>query len=223
VTDGNDLQAAATVQITISAALAANPVPLTVTPGETVAYDLNDAVSGGTPPFSITLIGQPALGMAAIDGGVLTYTANTGASGTETFTYQVIDAVGVGQVTGSAIATGEITVTYRIAEPTPPDAPSPTATSIASTTPPAGVTPSPGDNTGPNSGQPSATATTVGGGNGNGNSDENGNGNGSDSLVTQLPSTGTGEAGNPALTWGLLLAALALLGLCGMALRLRRR
>jgi plastocyanin len=221
VTDGNDLQATATVQIAISAALAANPVPMTVAPGETVTYDLNDAISGGKPPYVITPVGQPTQGTAAINSdGNLTFSANTGASGTETFTYQVIDAVGVGQVTGSAIATGEITVTFRIDEPTPPDAPSPTATSIASTTPPAGVTPSPDDNAGPNPGQPSAT--TVGGGNDSGNSGENGNEKGSDSLVTQLPATGTGGASNPAMTWGLLLAALALLGLSGMALHLRR-
>jgi hypothetical protein len=188
---------------------------LTVGTGETVTLDLTTLISGGLAPFTFTLLGQPIHGSASIDAhGVLTVTADAGASGSETIGFLVTDSYGNAAVTSAATAEGTITLVYPAA---------PTATATA--TPPVG---------------PTATATEKGplppnpnagnGGNGdgtggNGSGGNEGGGTGSGNGVTQLPSTGNGSEadghGSLAIMLYVLMAALVL-GVAGAkVLRIR--
>ena len=151
VTDGLGLPAAqvtsaavstGVVTISIVQPLVINPVALTAVPGTTQTFDLNLAISGGLPPFSFILLTQPAQGSASITpDGMLTFTANAGATGTDTMSFQVTDSFEESVVSSTATIPGTIDVTYVEELPTAtatalePLPPNPNATSTATPTP----------------------------------------------------------------------------------------
>ncbi|RKR76522.1 Ig-like domain-containing protein [Frondihabitans australicus] len=121
VTDGSTL-ASGTVTVVVTPKAVADTLPSTndVTPITLPASDFlgNDLGSG----LSITSVGAPSLGQVVLNGnGTVTYTPQSGFSGTYAFTYTVTDSEGR---TSSATAT--ITVT--------PDAGSPSTTATAGQT-----------------------------------------------------------------------------------------
>ena len=122
-----------TITITVWQPLSIAPVTLTVDPGATVTLDLAEFVTGGLPPFTYTLLQQPAQGSASIDPttGQLSFTANADASGSDTFTFIVSFTDGTTDISAAADVTGTVAVTYAqapTATATTPTYPTSTAT-----------------------------------------------------------------------------------------------
>jgi len=224
-----------TITITIIQPMTVEPVTITLAPGATVTFDLNEVVSGGLPPYTFTLLGQPEQGSASIDtNGILTVNADADATGSETILFQIMDNYGNTAITSAATATGAITLNYSdvptatatatspddpTATATSPDGPTATATSPdgPTATTPAGITPTNSAGGGPLPGNPNATATAT-------STPSPTSGTGSNGGVTQLPSTGTGDAStSPALLWTMLLLSLAMCGSLGIIVRRRNR
>ncbi len=62
--------------------------------GSAVTVDVLDNDTATAAPLTVTAVTQPANGTVTTDGETVTFTPNTGASGTATFTYTVTDAAG---------------------------------------------------------------------------------------------------------------------------------
>ncbi|MEV6344439.1 Ig-like domain-containing protein [Actinoplanes sp. NPDC051851] len=108
ITDSGGLTATGTVTVTVT-----NVAPIavddafTVLPGAatTLAVLGNDTDVNTGQVLSVLAVGTAAKGTVALSGGVVTYTPNTGAGGTDTFTYVITDDLG---------ATSQATVTVTI-------------------------------------------------------------------------------------------------------------
>jgi hypothetical protein len=195
----------ASASLTVTAApLTTTELTTSATPGETITGTLTGQVSGGTPEYTFSLLNQAGQGIATVnEDGTFSYQANTGATGTDSFTYTVTDSqvvqTGIG---AAATTTGTVNVTIIA----PGETPSVTPTTEATVAP----SPTAGTGTvGPGRPQPGATQTPVpddGDDDGNGADDATGPGG-----ATTLPSTGSGANDD---------SSLALLGLAGAALLL---
>jgi VCBS repeat-containing protein len=207
VLDSGVTQHTASIPVTIT--IAAEPLPLTAgtvtitaNPGETVNGDLRTSVSGGVPPYTFGLGDQGSQGTATVnEDGTFTYTANDGATGTDSFTYTETDSEQVlTTIDAAATTTGTVNVTIIA-----PDATATVTPTVTPTTDPT-ATPSPTSSTSTGTvlpGRPGSNATQTPA------SDDDADGNGSDNEgVTQLPNTGTGANDD---------SSLALLGLAGAA------
>jgi len=115
VTDAADFTQSGTIHVTIIEPLETPNVGLHALPGDTITYDLNDAIIGGQAPHTFTeATATLAQGSIAIDAsGLLTYTASDTATGSDTFWYEVTDGLGmpITEVTSSAISSGNIVIT----------------------------------------------------------------------------------------------------------------
>lgn len=108
VSDGQ-LEASATITVTVTAA-ATNKAPVatndtaTTTSGTAISIDvLANDTDADKDTLSIDAVGTPLHGTASISGGKISYTADSGYVGTDSFSYSVTD--------GQAKTTGQVTVT----------------------------------------------------------------------------------------------------------------
>jgi len=118
ISDGHGGSATATVTVTIAPLPNQPPLAVddtaSVIPGASVTIPVlaNDSDPDGDT-LTITAVGAPGLGSAAISGATIVYTALTGVAGTDRFTYTISDGRG-----GTATAT--VTVTVAPAPNRPP-------------------------------------------------------------------------------------------------------
>jgi hypothetical protein len=109
-----ELTATGTVTVTIAApnTLTALPLAFSIDAGATGGGPLSALVSGGDPPYAFVVDTTPSQGTVTITpDGILTYTANPNASGSDSFTYTVSDD----QAT-PASTTGTVTFTITAAD-----------------------------------------------------------------------------------------------------------
>jgi outer membrane protein OmpA-like peptidoglycan-associated protein len=108
VSDGNGGTDTATVDVTVSAPVTLAPADDTATATSGVGQDVdvlgNDA---GNPPMTVSAVGTASHGSVTITGGGagVRYTSSGGYTGSDSFSYDVTDALG-----GTATATVDVTV-----------------------------------------------------------------------------------------------------------------
>jgi hypothetical protein len=200
-----------------------------VNAGGSMIGDLRGYTFGGTPPYTYTMIEEPAQGTLILnEDGTFTYTANPDASGTDMFTFMVTDAAGA-EVTGVESLSGMVTLEIDAAAPTA------TATTVASPGEATATTvATPGEATATTVAPPGeATATTPGSlippariplpTATQATSDNSGSAPGG--AVSQLPSTGmptdSGAGGTGMTFW--MLMAMGMVLLAGAMVTTRRR
>jgi hypothetical protein len=195
-----------------------------VVEGQSVQGNLPLGVFGGVTPYTFTLVTGPAKGTLDLDpSGAFTYSANPGASGTDSFTFTVQDATEPKEASSAAVLTGEATFAI-VAAAEPPTA---TATATMPGQIPT-VVASPTATSESVNAVPTATATTVreippARSTSTATSIPEGNASGG---VTTLPSTGvvagTGQSQHLLLLGLLAMVALLLTGAV-LTARTRRR
>jgi hypothetical protein len=194
----------AVVTITVEAEpddpLTTATVVIEIAPGEMVTGDLSGYVSGGTPPYAFGLGSPASQGTATVNAdGTFTYTANPGATGTDSFTFIVVDSAE--GASAAAETTGTVSVVFAAApEPGPST--------------PGVVEPNPGTGTGDDGGDDDGGGDGNGGGNGGG-------GSGGGGPVVQLPSTGSGDSSG--LASSLILIVIGVLFVVVAGIRLWRQ
>lgn len=104
VTDASGCIGTGVVDLTLAEPVAGNTSAIACVNGS-VTGDVSGLVSGGFPGYTFGPTGSPVGGTVTIDaGGIYTFTAATGFSGTASFDYQATDTLG-------CIGTGEVFVT----------------------------------------------------------------------------------------------------------------
>jgi uncharacterized repeat protein (TIGR01451 family) len=123
----------AEVEVTVQAALTMPDKEVTGRPGAAVGITPPDRDSGGNP-VTVRRIGRPAHGTAVLNpDGTVTYTPEPGFTGTDSFTYEVVDADG--NVAQASIIVSVPPATTPAPTPLPPPS-SPTPTPSAPTSAP---------------------------------------------------------------------------------------
>jgi hypothetical protein len=184
----------AVVTITVEAELVdpltTSTVVIEITPGETVSGDLSGYVSGGTPPYAFGLGSQASQGTASVDAsGTFTYTADPGATGSDSFTFTVVDSAA--GASAAAETSGTVNVVFAAA-------PGPSTPGV--------VQPNPGNDDGDDDGGDDSTD----------DGDGNGNGGGGGGPVVQLPSTGAGDSSGLSSSLLLILVGLSFVIVAGI-------
>ncbi len=127
IRDSNGETATATAVVTVEAADDVMPDAendsATTPEGTAVTIDAlnNDTSNSGSGQLTITNVANPQNGTAAIVGGQIVYTPNTGFTGTDSFTYTITDSNGLTE-------TATITVTVEAVEDPKPEAQNDSAT-----------------------------------------------------------------------------------------------
>jgi hypothetical protein len=221
--------------------LVAENTEFTVDAGATYTGDLAPLVSGGVPPYTFAVAGEPAKGSVIVNpDGTFTYTANADASGADSFGYTVTDTRGATVITSAESAAGTVSVTINAAATATATATSPGDATATATSPneATATATSPGDATATATLQPGVTPTssmiptspagtvpaTEPGGTISRTPGASGPDATSTSSVSSLPSTGQGTAAGT--SWQmivLLLAGCVLLAAAGLSRNRRTR
>jgi hypothetical protein len=200
-----------TAGATVFGPLTATDTTITVAPGATATGDLSSLVSHGIPPYAFGVATNPTQGSLTVNpDGTYSFTADPGATGTDSFVYTVTDSEPL-SLGAAATTQGTVNIEFLAV------APSPTPTEPVET-PSATITPTVPGTTGtvvPDDPDPDPTKQPT---EAPGDPDPT-----KESPITSLPSTGSGESGNPAFTTILPLGALVLLGLAVLTALLQRR